>query len=137
MKVVIDTNSLLVSIGRRSKYRPIFDALISGRLTLLLTNEILTEYAEILEQRTNVEVAENVVNFLLRSPDVEKVEVHFKWSLIHADADDNKFADCAFNGNAQYIVTDDRHFSVLNRINFPQMRVIKTADFVKLISDEK
>ncbi|WP_406612595.1 PIN domain-containing protein [Neolewinella maritima] len=53
MRVVIDTNSLLVSIGRRSKYRPIFDARIGGRLTLLLSNEILTEYAEILEQRTN------------------------------------------------------------------------------------
>ena len=119
MKVVIDTNSLLVSIGRRSKFRPIFDALISGRFTLLLTNEILTDYAEILEQRTNVEVAENVVNFLVRSPDVERVEVYFKWALVQADADDNKFADCAFNGNAQYIITDDRHFSVLNRIKFP------------------
>jgi len=133
VRVVIDTNSLLVSIGRRSKYRPIFEALISGQLKLLLTNEILTEYAEILGRRANAEVAENVINFLLRSPDVERIEIYFKWSLIYADADDNKFADCAFNGRADYIVTDDRHFSVLREIEFPEMRVIKTKDFLKLL----
>ena len=34
-KVVLDTNSLLVSIGRLSPYRPIFDAIIQGKTRLL------------------------------------------------------------------------------------------------------
>jgi len=82
MRVVLDTNSLLVSIGRKSKYRPIFDALLSVEIQLLITNEILNEYVEKLESNTNAIVAENIANFLVRSPDVEKIRVYFKWSLI-------------------------------------------------------
>ncbi len=38
MKVVLDINVLLVSIPKKSKYRPIFDALINGYFhTVLVT----------------------------------------------------------------------------------------------------
>lgn len=131
MKVVLDTNSLLVSIGRQSKYRPIFDALLKGKIKLLITNEIAHEYLEKIAEKANDVVAENILNLLLRSPDVEQVQVYFRWSLIHADADDNKFVDCALNGQAQYLVTDDKHFNVLNQIGFPPVRVIKTAAFLE------
>ncbi len=78
MRVVIDTNSLIVSIGTKSKYRPIFDAILSGEITLLISNDIISEYREILEQKADVIVADNVVDALLRSPDTEQVEIYFK-----------------------------------------------------------
>ncbi len=137
MRVVLDTNSLIVSIGRKSKYRPIFDALLNGQITLVISNDVLTEYIEILEQRTNAIVAESIGNLLVRSPDVDKVEIYFKWAAIYADADDNKFVDCALNGNAQLIVTDDRHFNVLAEIKFPSIKVIRTKDFAEMVSKEK
>lgn len=133
MRVVIDTNSLLVSIGRRSKYRPIFEAILTGKIRLLITNEILYEYVEIIEQRTNVIVAHNIGEFLISSPDVEKVEINFKWSLISRDPDDNKFVDCALNGRAHFIITDDKHFNLLKKIGFPPVNVIRTIDFLKLL----
>ncbi len=134
MRVVIDTNSLLVSIGRKSKYRPIFDALIQGKIKLLISNDIVNEYAEILEEKINATVATNIADFLIRSPDVEQVKVHFKWSIIAKDADDNKFVDCALNGQADFLVTDDKHFSVLKKIGFPPVQIIRTADFLKEIA---
>ncbi len=39
--VVIDTNCLLQIISRHSPYRPIWDAFLSGRFTLCVSNEIL------------------------------------------------------------------------------------------------
>ena len=131
MRVVLDTNSLLVSIGRKSRFRPIFDAVLRGDIKLLITNEILSEYVEILEAKTNDVVANNIANFLLRSPDVDQVEVFFKWSIITKDADDNKFVDCALNGQATYLVTDDKHFNVLKKIGFPPIEVLKTAEFLE------
>ena len=116
MRIVLDTNSLLVSIGRQSKYRPIFDALLSGKIKLLISNDIVNEYLEKLEEKTSVIVATNILDFMMRSPDVEKVEIHFKWSIITNDEDDNKFVDCALNGQANFLVTDDKHFNVLKRI---------------------
>jgi len=134
MKVVLDTNSLIVSIGRKSKYRPIFDAFLTGKIQLLITNEIVSEYVEILEERTNTTVADNIANLLLRSPDTLKVQDYFKWALINNDADDNKFVDCALNGQADYLVTDDKHFNMLKGLGFPPINVIKTADFLELIN---
>ena len=49
MRVVLDTNSLLASIAKKSKYRPIFDGILRGKFTVLISNEILSEYTEIIE----------------------------------------------------------------------------------------
>lgn len=130
MKVVLDTNSLLVSIGRKSKFRPIFNALIENDITLLITNEIILEYFEVIENKTNFVIAKNVIDFLLTTPNVHKTDIHFKWSLISKDGDDNKFVDCAINGRADYLVTDDKHFKNLNKIQFPLVKIIKTKNFL-------
>lgn len=130
MRVVLDTNSLLVSIGRKSKYRPIFDALLDGKIKLVISNDIVNEYVEKLEEKTNAIVAENISSLLMNSPDVEKVEIYFKWSLIEKDADDNKFVDCALNGRANFLVTDDKHFRILKKIGFPPVKIIRTAAFL-------
>lgn len=133
MRVVLDTNSLLVSIGRKSKYRPIFDALLAGKIKLLISNDIVNEYVEKLEEKTNAIVAENIINLFLNSPDVEKIEIYFKWSVIAKDADDNKFVDCALNGRANFLVTDDKHFQILKKIGFPPLKIIRTAAFLEEI----
>ena len=130
MKVVLDTNSLLVSIGRKSKFRPIFNALIKNEITLLITNDIILEYFEVIENKTNIVVAKNVIDFLLSTPNVQKIDIHFRWSLISKDFDDNKFVDCAINGQANYLITDDKHFKNLNEIQFPLVKIIKTKEFL-------
>ena len=55
--VVIDTNCLLQIISRHSPYRPIWDAFLEGRYQLCVSNEILEEYQEILEQQITPSVA--------------------------------------------------------------------------------
>ena len=47
MKVVIDTNILLVSVSATSKYHSVFQALLQGKYALCITNEILNEYEEV------------------------------------------------------------------------------------------
>jgi len=41
MRVVLDTNVLLVSIPKMSRYRTLFDALIEGKFTLIISNETM------------------------------------------------------------------------------------------------
>jgi len=55
LKVVLDTNVLLVSIPPLSQYRIIYDKFLSGSYDLCISNEILTEYEEILTQRYDIE----------------------------------------------------------------------------------
>ncbi|MEM6265738.1 MAG: PIN domain-containing protein, partial [Bacteroidota bacterium] len=94
---------------------------------------VINEYVEVLEEKVNGTVAENIANLLLRSPDTEQVEVYFCWSVIAEDADDNKFVDCALNSQADFIVTDDKHFNVLRKIGFPPVNVIRTEEFLREI----
>ena len=82
----------------------------------------------------NEAVAKNVIRTLLLLPNVKYVNVFFHWNLIEADPDDNKFVDCAISANANYIVTEDKHFNVLKFIDFPKVNVINIEYFRKLIS---
>lgn len=50
--------------------------------------------------------------------------------------DDNKFVDCAIVANAQYIVTEDKHFQVLQSIDFPKVDVIDLDSFLSLLQQE-
>lgn len=133
LRVVLDTNVLLVSIARQSKYRPIFDALLLGQFYAIISNEILNEYVEILERKTNAIVAHNIAESITNLPNVEKIEISFKWNLISADPDDNKFVDCAIAGRVKYVVTDDKHFNVLKEIPFPKVDIISIEEFMKEI----
>ncbi len=134
MRIVIDTNILLVSISRRSPLNWIFQKLFAGEYTLCLTTEILNEYVEIIEKHMGVQVAETTLKAILKLPNVEKIEVYYKWNLIK-DADDNKFTDCAISANASYLVSHDKDFNVLKNIPFPKVQVISAEQF-KVILEE-
>ena len=88
--VVIDTNCLLQMISRNSPYRPIWDAFLAGKYELCVSNDILEEYQEILEQQITPTVAENIVLLLLNKQNVKLVDPHFRMGLITADPDDPK-----------------------------------------------
>ena len=118
-KIVLDTNGLISSLSRRGQFYPIWRSFQQGRYTLCISNEILDEYIEIISQKMTPEIAENVADLLLKSKNVELIYPQFRWGLITADPDDNKFVDCAFAAGATYIVSDDSHFSVLRDITFP------------------
>ena len=133
MRIILDTNALLISIGKKSQYRPIFDALLQEKYTLIISNDILLEYAEIIEFKANALVADNIIELLLSKPNVEKNEIYFKWELLKIDYDDNKFVDTAIVGNVDYIVTNDKHFNLLKEIEFPRVEVIKIDDFLEII----
>lgn len=133
MNVVLDTNALLVSISSKSLYRPIFDALLDGKFNLVLSNEILSEYIEVIERKANAIVSNNIAEMLLNLDNLNKVEVYFEWKLIDKDADDNKYVDAAIVGVADFIVSNDQHFKVLKSVDFPKVNVISIDEFLNLL----
>lgn len=135
MRVVLDINVLLISLPVTSKYRPIFDSLKAGKFELILSNDILSEYHEKLAEKTSPSVADNVTKLLLALDNCLLQSIYFEWSLMHNDRttarpDDNKYVDCALVANADHLVSEDRHFSVLRTINFPQLSVIRIDEFL-------
>ena len=135
MRIVLDTNVLFAILSSSSKYHNIWQALQNGYYELCITTDILNEYEEKLQERFRPGVAENVMGFLLRSPDVVFTTNYYFWNLIQDDPDDNKFVDCAISANANFIVTNDKHFRVLKDIPFPSVPVIGPDDFMVILMD--
>ncbi len=134
MKIVLDTNVLLVSISRRSFYHPIFEAFENQRYDLLVTTDILVEYEEIIQSNMGEGTASNILDGFHHVPNIHYITKYFYWNLITADPDDDKFVDCAIAGNADYIVSDDGHFKGLKNMPFPKIKVISADGFMELLA---
>lgn len=133
LTVVLDTNILLVSISRKSRYHWLFEHLRNETYDLLVTTPIILEYQEILSAHMGHRIAARIVELLEEGPNVHQQRVYYRWDLIKADPDDNKFVDCAIAGGADYLITHDSHFNVLREIDFPQVSVITAAEFRELL----
>ena len=72
-RIVLDTNCLISSLSRTSDSYEVWRGLYEGRYILCVSNEILTEYQEIIGQKITPEIAENVIQFLINSEYVEFV----------------------------------------------------------------
>jgi putative PIN family toxin of toxin-antitoxin system len=134
MKVVLDTNCLLVVLPQNSPYRCLWDSFRRGKFMLCYSTEILQEYEELLSRYYSPDIVFLTVEMLLKSPNVIQTIPYYKWMLISADPDDNKFVDCALNVGADYIVTNDKHFNILKNIDFPKINVINIDAFKQITS---
>ena len=133
MKIVLDTNCLVNVIMPGSYNNDVWQAFRAGKYILCVTNEILYEYHEILTKRYNNIITNTVLKELIETPNVERVNPSFRFNLITADPDDNKFVDCAVASGATYIVSNDHHFQELKLYKFPQVDVRSLIDFLEIV----
>ena len=134
MTVCLDTNVFLQIFGRKQPYYPIFRALLDGRMTLAISNEILFEYEEITKRLSGTERWGEVVALLellnRLHGNIRQVQPQFRFAVITQDPDDNKFCDCAIAAAADFVVTNDAHFSALKSSgHIPQP--ITPQDFIE------
>ncbi|MCQ2313235.1 MAG: putative toxin-antitoxin system toxin component, PIN family [Paludibacteraceae bacterium] len=134
-RIVLDTNCLIQMLSRRSPFYAIWKAYQQEQFALCVSNDILTEYREIIGQKATPEIAESVVSLILHHPLTELYDPKFRFGFITQDVDDNKFVDCAIVANAQYIVSNDAHFEELKQLppEF-QIEVLKLQEFLQTIS---
>ncbi|MGM9693488.1 MAG: putative toxin-antitoxin system toxin component, PIN family [Alloprevotella sp.] len=130
-RIVLDTNCLLMSLPRISPYRIIWERFLAGDYVLCVSTEIIEEYSEIISNKTTSEIANNVITTILNAHNTELISPYYRFNMIQADKDDNKFVDCSIAANAKYIVTNDKHFDVLKHIAFPRVNVINAKSFVE------
>ena len=133
MRIVIDTNCLLRILPKISPYRCLWEAFLYCKFELCCTTEILQEYEEVLSHFYSPKVAEFTIGTLAKSKSIIEVIPYYKWYFISVDPDDNKFVDCAISANADFIVTNDKHFNILKEIDFPRVDIIDIDTFKKIM----
>ena len=100
-----------------------------------ISNEVLLEYEEIVQPRIGRLRWQQFVALLdaveTRRGNLLRISPHFRFRAIPADADDDKFADCAITADADYIITEDRHFDALIGAGY-KPQPITPAEFIRL-----
>ena len=122
MRVCIDTNVLVRLFGTRAPFAAINGALIAGVLELVVSNDILLEYEEVVTRLSGAERARQIALFFEKlsalHDNIIRVDPQFQFRVIASDPDDNKFVDCAIAAEADFVVTDDTHFAVLRNAGY-------------------
>jgi putative PIN family toxin of toxin-antitoxin system len=132
--ITLDTNILLAAFSSRSPYHWLVRGVLEGQFQLALSTEILLEYEEVLTRVFPVFSVNAALNALSDLPNVHKTEPHYRWNMIASDPDDNKFVDCALTAGARFLITNDRHFDILNRQDFPPLTAVTPEEFANLLS---
>ena len=132
LRVVLDTNVFLVSLAPKSPFALIFDALINQDFELVISTEILAEYEEVISKRYDEQVVKDIFELILHLPNIHHQNVYYQWNLSSQDPDDNKFVDIYVASQSDLLVTNDKHFNVLNDVFFPPIKKIKAEEFLEL-----
>jgi len=90
----------------------------------------------VIVQRYGLERVEGMLNYLLLLPNILLISPSFRWYLIEADHDDDKFVDCYIVGNADHLVGNDKHFNVLKYSDFPRFSLLKYEEFEAMYKDK-
>ena len=132
MLVCVDTNVMLSAFARNSALAPLFDAITSGRLSIAVSTSILLEYEEISQQQGGPAFAEKIMRMIALVSTVHQTVYFaapsFEFASVPADADDNKFADCAIVTHADFVITQDRHFTTLANAGYKRRNFFPSAN---------
>lgn len=135
LKIVLDTNIILAAISTGSPYKKVLNDFFRDQYDLYVDYEILLEYEEMLQKNFSSTISNSFINLLLDQQNLYQIKSWFQLNLISTDPDDNKFVDCAFACNAHFIVSNDKHFNILQLINFPKIPVLKIDEFMSLLEN--
>ena len=133
--MVLDTNVWVSAIIWGGSPASIVKAAEEERILITVSEEIIGEISRTLAHHRLREIYEEagvsrgeLVEAVLRIAKV--VEVETRLNVIREDPSDNKFLECAVDGDADYVVSGDEHLLRIGR--YQKIRILSVRQFLKL-----
>ncbi len=133
MRVVLDTNVFISGIFWEGNFcSQIIDAWKEKRVELVSSLEIVDELVETLGN-FKISLPEEVIEEwrVLILENARIIEPSLRIEVILQDPDDNKFLEAAIAGEAQLVVSQDKH--LLNLKSYHGIKIIKPEEAVNII----
>jgi len=135
-KVVIDTNQFISGIiSKNGASAKLIDAWRKYRYILIMSDDIINEIKRVLEyphikKKYNISPSKilSLIELIKRESTVVS---NFSPDIIKDDPDDNKILGCAIMGNADYIVSGDKHLLKLTK--YKNIKIITVNKFLELL----
>lgn len=128
---VIDTNVVISAILFGGTPGELVDFWKTGRITPLISEEIMKEYIRVLAY-PKFELSEEEINFIVHHeilPFFKVVKSKTGLSIIKNDPDDDKFIQCAETGNATTIISEDNHLLALK--SYKDIEILTPTQFLQ------
>jgi putative PIN family toxin of toxin-antitoxin system len=130
VRIVLDTNVFVSGVFFRGKPFEVLQAWSEGRITLVVSPEILDEYRRVGEELSNRYAGIDLAPFLaLMATHAEVVDPAPLPAPVCRDPEDDKFLACAIAGRADVIVSGDSDLVDLRR--FGAIDVVRPAQLVE------
>ena len=130
-RVVFDTNILFSAVGWLGNPHQCVQAARQGKCLSVTCETILAELAEKLQLKRGLDAgkaAETTEEVRLFS---KVIAITGTLKVVAADPDDDAVLECASIGQAEYLVSGDRHLLALG--NYQGIQIIKAAEFLALL----
>lgn len=135
----MDTNTLISSQLWEGNESRIFDLILEGKVELLISEDIIIEFEEVLSRQYFVGklkdkeldlegIKSNILGCATLVEPVEKVEV------VKDDPEDNKILECALVKMPDFIISGDAHLLKLK--NFKGVEIITSRKFLDIFEKE-
>ena len=127
-RVVLDTN-VLVSAVLGGRTTPVLAHWRAGHFTLVVTEAIVREYLTVLRRPKfglPAEVVDDIAGYVFRKAEFVTPIEHL--TVIVADPTDDKFLEAAVAGEAEVIVSGNKH--LLDLKTFRQVAVLTVHEFL-------
>jgi len=131
VRVILDTNVLMSGIFFGGPPSKIIDAWLDGRLTFVVSPEIITEYRRVairLAEKYPLVKIESLLVSVLRSAEV--VAAKSLVSQVCSDKDDDKFIACATSANVSVIISGDGALKAVGE--YKGVKILSPSDFLTL-----
>src|SRR5205807_1235934 len=118
MILCLDTNTVVQALAHHHPFHPLLDAWVAGDVGWAVSTPILLEYEEVITRLNGPARWRKLTRLMdlaeLTSGNLHRVTPSFHFHVVTADTDDNIFTDCAITVDADFLITDDRHFDPLS-----------------------
>ncbi|MBI2658466.1 putative toxin-antitoxin system toxin component, PIN family [Candidatus Woesearchaeota archaeon] len=137
MKITVDTNILVSATFWNGASDKIISKVEAKEIELVLSAEILNEYAGVLEydeikskiKDKNLETKRTISKIIAIS---SIIEPKIRLSVIKDDPDDDRILECAIAGRVDYIVSSNNHLLKLK--TYEGIQIVTPQEFLDKLS---
>lgn len=132
MRVVLDTNIYISALHFKSGIpRLLLQEAISQKFQLLISKEILAEIRGVLSVKflyedSKLDLLENLLLEICKLTEPRR-----RIRFVKKDPDDDKIIECAFAGEADLIVSGDKHLLELKK--YGKIKIITAKEFWEIL----
>ena len=130
MKLVLDSNVLISAPGWNGNERAVLLETLSDDMDLLLSEDIINEFLHVLSYDKFASISIEKISLFIEiiTETSVIVDTKTKISVVKDDPDDNRILECAVDGNADHIISGDKHLLPLKV--YEGIRILSAREFL-------